>query len=69
MIWIPIAAWAGAVLFAAVVLGFCTYEVTWKARRLQFDLERLRKTQIDAMSLRDALQTSIERLNRTIGTR
>ena len=69
MIWIPIAAWAGAVLFAAVVLGFCAYEVVWKARRLQSDLARLQKTQTDAMSLRDALQASVERLNRATGTR
>lgn len=69
MIWVPIAAWAGAVLFAVVVLGFCAYEIVWKARRLQSDLIRLHQTQTDAMSLRDALQSSIERLNRATGTR
>ena len=69
MIWVPIAAWAGAVLFAVVVLGFCAYEIVWKARRLQSDLTRLHQTQTDAMSLRDALQSSVERLNRATGTR
>ena len=69
MIWVPIAAWAGAVLFAVVVLGFCAYEIVWKARRLQSDLIRLHQTQTDAMSLRDALQSSVERLNRATGAR
>ena len=69
MIWVPIAAWAGAVLFAVVVLGFCAYEIVWKARRLQSDLTRLHQTQTDAMSLRDALQSSVERLNRATGAR
>lgn len=69
MIWIPIAAWAGAVLFAVVVLGFCTYEIVWKARRLQSDLARLQQTQASAMTLREALQSSVERLNRATGTR
>ena len=69
MLWIPIAAWAGAVLFAAVVLGFCAYEIVWKARRLQSDLARLHQTQADAVALRDALQSSVDRLNRATGTR
>ena len=69
MIWVPIAAWAGAVLFAVVVLGFCAYEIVWKARRLQSDLTRRHQTPTDALSLRDALQSSVERLNRATGTR
>ena len=69
MIWVPIAAWAGAVLFAVVVLGCSAYEIGWNARRLQADLIRLHHTQTDAMSLRDALQSSVERLNRATGTR
>ncbi len=39
--WIPIAAWGAAVLLAVVVLGFCAYEINWKAKRLQRDLRRL----------------------------
>lgn len=49
MPWIPLLAWLGAVVFALVVLGFCAYEIVWKARRLQSDLERL-------MALGGALQ-------------
>jgi len=33
--------WIGVVVFAAVVFVFCTYELVWKSRRLQRDLERL----------------------------
>ena len=68
MNWIPIAAWAGALVFAAVVLAFCLYEVSWKARRLQTDLARLRSTEADAMTLRTALQTALERLRRAADT-
>jgi hypothetical protein len=39
--WWVLSAWVGAVAIAAVVLGFCAYEVTWKGRRLTSDLERL----------------------------
>jgi hypothetical protein len=33
--------WIGAVVLALVVLGFCAYEITWKAQRVQRDLARL----------------------------
>lgn len=39
--WIAGGVWIGAALLAAVVLTFCAYEVHWKSRRLQTDLERL----------------------------
>ena len=39
--WIVLAAWVFAVLFAAVILGFTGYEVSWKLRRLQKDQARL----------------------------
>jgi hypothetical protein len=31
----------GAALFALIVLGFCVYEVLWRARRLQRDVSVL----------------------------
>ncbi len=34
-------AWIAAALVALVVLGFTTYEVTWKSKRLASDLHRL----------------------------
>jgi hypothetical protein len=41
--WIPLVAWLGAVVAAAVVLGMCAYELTWKSRRLRADIRALRE--------------------------
>lgn len=41
MIWLPIVAWCAALVLAAVLLGFCAYEISWKANRLRRDLGRL----------------------------
>jgi hypothetical protein len=41
VVWIPLGAWIGALVLAVVVLGFCAYEIVWKAKRLQADLIRL----------------------------
>lgn len=38
---VPIVAWIAALVLASIVLAFCSYEVWWKARRLQGDLDRL----------------------------
>jgi hypothetical protein len=39
--WLVGGVWIGAVVLAAVVLGFCAYELTWKAQRVRRDLGRL----------------------------
>ena len=39
--WIVVCAWAFAVVFAVVVLGFAGYEISWKARRLATERARL----------------------------
>jgi hypothetical protein len=39
--WTPIVAWIAVVVFALVILGYCGYELAWKARRLQRDLAGL----------------------------
>lgn len=39
--WFPIGAWIAAAVIAVVVLGFCAYELRWKARRLQRDVAQL----------------------------
>jgi hypothetical protein len=39
--WIAVIAWLAAVVVAVVVLGFCAYELRWKARRLRADLGQL----------------------------
>jgi hypothetical protein len=41
MAWLVGGVWIGVVVLGALVLGFCAYELVWKARRLQTDLERL----------------------------
>lgn len=41
MNWVPIGAWIGAAVVALVVLGFCAYEISWKAKRLQADVRKL----------------------------
>jgi hypothetical protein len=60
--WVPWVAWAGVVVLAAVVLGFCAYEVAWKARRLQRDLgalialgARARELQADVAAVQQRL--------------
>jgi hypothetical protein len=62
--WIVGAAWAGAVVFAAVVLAFCGYEIRWKSARLRSDLERLLETRTEALELGGRLQSAAERLAR-----
>ena len=39
--WVVGGVWIGAVVMAAVVLGFCAYELVWKSKRLAADLGRL----------------------------
>jgi outer membrane murein-binding lipoprotein Lpp len=43
MHWVPIGAWIGAAVVALFVLGFCAYEISWKAKRLQRDLRKLQE--------------------------
>jgi hypothetical protein len=59
--WIPIAAWGAAVLVALVVLGFCGYEIIWKARRLQRDLGRLHEVSDQLVVLRSRLAETQDR--------
>jgi hypothetical protein len=52
MHWVPIGAWIGAAVVALVVLGFCGYEIVWKAQRLQRDLRRLQALDAQLTELR-----------------
>jgi hypothetical protein len=63
--WIPIIAWGAALLIAAVLLGFCAYEVSWKAKRLQRDLRSLQGLAEQADELRGQLAQAQERLAAT----
>ena len=51
MRWLPWGVWIGVVVLAAVVLGYCAYEVSWKARRLRRDLESLAELGARAQAL------------------
>jgi hypothetical protein len=65
VLWIPVVAWLAAAAFAVVVLGFCAYEIVWKARRLQTDLDRLRTLGESLRRLQDDVAAAQQRLART----
>ncbi len=56
MLWVPLIVWLAAVVVALVVLGFCGYELAWKARRLRGDLAQLQ-----------ALTARLEQMQQTLG--
>jgi hypothetical protein len=59
---VAVVAWIAAAVFAAAVLGFCAYELTWKTRRLRGDLDRLAELGTRAAGLRTALTDAQRRL-------
>jgi hypothetical protein len=59
--WVPIAAWGAAVFVALVVLGFCAYEIVWKANRLRRDLGKLQGLNDQLAELRDGLAAAQDR--------
>jgi len=61
--WIPIAAWCFAAVLALVVLGFCSYEIFWKAQRLQRDLARLQRMSGQVVELRGQLAEAQQRVS------
>jgi chromosome condensin MukBEF ATPase and DNA-binding subunit MukB len=63
--WVPVAAWGGAAVLAVVVLGWCAYDIAWKARRLQRDLRTLQARAAEAEQLRAALAQVEQRLAAT----
>jgi hypothetical protein len=62
MVWVPVAAWCFAAVVALVVLGFCGYEVAWKARRLQRDVRRLQDVAAQLPDLQRELATAQQRI-------
>jgi hypothetical protein len=60
--WIPIAAWIAAALIAVVLLGFCAYEIIWKARRLQADLRELQTLAVQVEALRTGIADAQQRI-------
>jgi hypothetical protein len=62
---IVIIAWLAALVVAVVVLGFCLYEIRWKARRLRGDLSELEAIGAGFVSLLDETEAAQQRLART----
>lgn len=62
MDWIPIAAWGVAALVALVVLGYCAYEINWKASRLTRDIADLNSVAEQLQELRGSLAETQQRL-------
>ena len=62
MAWIPIAAWCFAGVLALVVLGFCGYEIFWKAQRLQRDVQKLEGLTDQLTELRAQLAEAQQRV-------
>jgi hypothetical protein len=60
--WVPIAAWIAALVIALVVLGFCAFEILWKARRLRADIAGLQSVSAQLDELTHELDTTQQRL-------
>jgi hypothetical protein len=52
---------AAAVVVALVVLGYCTYEVLWRVRRLRRDVASLTELAPEVAALQRRLQLVVER--------
>jgi hypothetical protein len=55
-------AWIVALAVAVVVLGFCAYEIVWKARRLSRDLAGLQELDERMGTVREQLAVTQDRL-------
>ena len=62
MSWIPFVAWGAALVVALVVLGFCAYEIVWKAARLRRDMSRLQSVAKQADDLREQIAEARRRV-------
>jgi hypothetical protein len=63
--WLVVGSWIFAALFAAVLLGFAGYELTWKSRRLASEQARLAQLVAELTALGTELQDATDRLGRT----
>lgn len=55
-------AWGAALIVAAVVLGSCLYELSWKSARLRKDVALLTETEAELAALQAQIQGVQERL-------
>jgi hypothetical protein len=54
--------WIGAVAVAAVVLGFCAYELSWKSKRVRADLGKLEALSGELRALQNDVSATALRL-------
>lgn len=47
--------WVFVVVASVIILGFCAYEIHWKAARLRADADRLEQTIVDLTALQARL--------------
>jgi hypothetical protein len=59
---IAVIAWIAAAVLALAVLGYCAFELIWRARRLRGDLDRLAELAARAAGMRDELADAQRRL-------
>ena len=64
MSWIPLFAALGAFVVAVGVLGYCAYEIGWRSRRLQRDVQQLRELGDGFAKLQGELAAAQQRLPR-----
>jgi hypothetical protein len=62
--WLVVGGWIFAVLFAAVLLGFAGYELSWKSRRLIAEQARLAGLVAELNAVGARLQDAADRLGR-----
>lgn len=62
MWWVVGISWGFALLVAVIVLGYCLYELRWKAVRLRGDLGQLSGTAAQLSDLQARLRVARERL-------
>ena len=65
MSWVPIGAWIAAAVVTVVLLGFCAYEISWKAKRLQADLRKLQALNAQLAQLQAELVATQQRVAAT----
>jgi hypothetical protein len=58
-------AWGAAAVVAVVILGYCAYEIAWKARRLRRDLGQLQAQAAQLRELRTRVADARQRLATT----
>jgi hypothetical protein len=60
MTWVVVA-WSAAGAIAVLLLGFCAYELTWKANRLRRDTAKLQAAAEQLAALRGKLAEAQQR--------